>query len=151
MTVAVGVTLDMWYYIDAYRVRKDGDTTEGKIMSACGNIVLAIEEHDSGDGNTAPVSATDKAESKEKFNFDVFISYSHKNPAHAEKLLESFNKLDPSFKVFYDRSALTTGNISKDFSHSAPNLALLALYFSDSVPNLVLLALTLFCLSWHPI
>ncbi|XP_053381055.1 uncharacterized protein LOC123529545 [Mercenaria mercenaria] len=91
------------------RVRKESDTTDGKIQSACGNIILAIEQH--GDNKTPmpPSADTNNEQQNDKFEFDVFISYSHKNPVHAETLLETFNKIDPDLKVFYDRSALTTG------------------------------------------
>lgn len=44
-----------------------------------------------------------------KFDYDVFISYSHKNPEHAEKMLKTIADMDPGLRVFYDRSELTTG------------------------------------------
>ncbi|XP_060564379.1 uncharacterized protein LOC132723632 [Ruditapes philippinarum] len=90
------------------RVRKDGDTTVGKIQSACKNIIMSIEQHDSGDIKQSALETNNKQQN-DKFEFDVFISYSHKNPHHAETLLESFNSIDADCKVFYDRSALTTG------------------------------------------
>lgn len=96
-----------------FRVRKEGDTMEGKIQTACANVIVAIQELDSGDGDSQafPNIESSKKQSNEKYKFDVFISYSHKNPSHAKTLLETFNKIDPNCKVFYDRSSLTTGKL----------------------------------------
>jgi hypothetical protein len=69
---------------------------------------MSIEQHDSGDIKQSALETNNKQQN-DKFEFDVFISYSHKNPHHAETLLESFNSIDADCKVFYDRSALTTG------------------------------------------
>ena len=52
----------------------------------------------------------------DKFKYDVFISYSHKNPDQAEALLQAFKEIDENVKVFYDRSALTTGLFSVTYS-----------------------------------
>lgn len=64
---------------------------------------------------TKPVGQADMAQgmldaTAEKFEYDVFISYSHRNPTQAEQLLKIFNEIDSEVKVFYDRSELTAGN-----------------------------------------
>jgi len=43
-------------------------------------------------------------------HYDVFISYSHRNLAAAKVFLETFQKLSPELKVFFDYDALKTGN-----------------------------------------
>lgn len=45
----------------------------------------------------------------ETLNYDVFISYSHQNKAHAEKVLQTLTSLDPELKIFIDTSGLNTG------------------------------------------
>lgn len=86
---------------------------EGKIQTACANVIVAIQELDTVDGDSQgfPNVESSNKQSNEKYEFDVFISYSHKNPSHAKTLLEMFNKIDPTCKVFYDRSSLTTGKL----------------------------------------
>ncbi|KAL4237274.1 hypothetical protein ACF0H5_001993 [Mactra antiquata] len=89
------------------RVRKEGETWNEKVKSACSIVVKDVQKADDMRLDTA---ITDSEDSNEKHTYDVFISYSHKNPTHAEKLLQSFSDVDRSIKVFYDRSALTTGS-----------------------------------------
>ena len=44
-------------------------------------------------------------------HYDVFISYSHRNLAAAKLFLDTFQKLNPDLKVFFDYDALKTGNV----------------------------------------
>lgn len=97
-----------WQYTLFCRVRKEGDTTEEKLKSACGNVLLALEDQTPELAEQA-VSDPETKPDKDKYQFDVFISYSHKTPDKAEKLLATFKSIVPTIKVFYDRSALTTG------------------------------------------
>ena len=72
---------------------------------------MSIRKYDYAANEQADQSVdnTNSTQQSDKFDYDVFISYSHKNPSHAESLLECFKSVDRSCKVFYDRSALTTG------------------------------------------
>ena len=75
-----------------------------KLKQACLRIVESLSDADFSDANIVK-----SEETVEKFDYDVFISYSHKNPAEAESMLKMFRELDPELKVFYDRSELVTG------------------------------------------
>ena len=46
--------------------------------------------------------------------YDVFISYCHKDMAHAKVFVETFKQLNPKLKVFFDTEELKTG--SDDFT-----------------------------------
>ncbi|KAH3853277.1 uncharacterized protein LOC127875226 [Dreissena polymorpha] len=85
------------------RVRKEGDTMKNKNAAAC-SAVLASLSNQSDDNK--PILQINPAD---KFDYDVFISYSHKNPEHAEKMLKTISNIDPGLRVFYDRSELKTG------------------------------------------
>ncbi|XP_052768889.1 uncharacterized protein LOC128209084 [Mya arenaria] len=90
------------------RIRKEGDTTHDKIREACSMVIESLDKQPS-DAATSKTIIEAKLQSAEKFQYDVFISYSHRNPQQAELMLEIFKHIDPLIKVFYDRSALTTG------------------------------------------
>ena len=94
-----------------FRVRKEGETTEDKLSSACSNLVAQIDDPllTPGTAESIKYKPVSPAVETEKFQYDVFISYSHKNPEQAEALLQAFAEVDKTVKVFYDRSALTTG------------------------------------------
>ena len=96
------------------RERKEGDNTILKIGNACSTVLTSItEKHEDLEVSEGVTKSLAKAD---KFKYDVFISYSHKNPKEAEMLLKIFGEVDDCVKVFYDRSALTTGNSIKAFS-----------------------------------
>ena len=92
------------------RLRKEGDTVNGKLKQACKQVMHAISNNESDTGN---VDSKFKKEDNcvEKFEYDVFVSYSHKNPSEAETMLKIFADLDPKVKVFYDRSELVMGEL----------------------------------------
>ena len=93
-------------------MRKEGDSAEEKLSSACTTIVENIDDPlltpSVGEIIQYKQQLTPSVEDS-KFKYDVFISYSHKNPDQAEALLQAFKEIDENVKVFYDRSALTTG------------------------------------------
>ena len=95
-----------------FRVRKEGDSADQKLSSACTKIVEKLDDTlltpSGGDTIQYKQQLTPSVEA-EKFKYDVFISYSHKNPDQAEAFLQAFKEIDETVKVFYDRSALTTG------------------------------------------
>ena len=43
--------------------------------------------------------------------YDVFISYAHKNLASAKVFVDTFQKLNPKLKLFFDYDSLKTGKI----------------------------------------
>lgn len=54
-------------------------------------------------------SSVTKTKTTETLNYDVFISYSHQNRSHADKVLQTLKSLDPDLKIFIDTSGLNTG------------------------------------------
>ena len=98
------------FYISVcYRIRKEGDTADGKIKQACGIVLTSLDDHPANTEEAKTDFLQAKQQKAEKAQFDVFISYSHRNPQQAEEMLETFKQVDTNTKVFYDRSALTTG------------------------------------------
>lgn len=95
-------------------MRREGDSTEEKLSSACSIIIEQIDDPTltpaKGDTIKYKQQLTPAVEDN-RFQYDVFISYSHKNPDQAEALLQAFKEINDKVKVFYDRSALTTGRL----------------------------------------
>ena len=58
---------------------------------------------------TKEIKSSVESASNQAHKYDVFISYSHKNPDQAKELLQRFETECPDMRVFYDRSELTTG------------------------------------------
>ena len=94
-------------------MRKEGDSTEEKLSVACSKIVSQLDDPlltpGNGDSIQYKIKQLTPTTEEAKFKYDVFISYSHRDPAQAEALLQAFAEIDEMVKVFYDRSALTTG------------------------------------------
>ena len=100
-----------------YRVRKEGDSTEEKLTVACSDIVSKLDDTllSPGTGGTIQykIKQLTPITNEARFKYDVFISYSHKDPQQAEALLQAFGEIDEMVRVFYDRSELTTGWLHK--------------------------------------
>ncbi|WAR19248.1 hypothetical protein MAR_001086 [Mya arenaria] len=90
------------FYVDTIK------TLPSYMGLACSMVIESLDKQPS-DAATSKTIIEAKLQSAEKFQYDVFISYSHRNPQQAELMLEIFKHIDPLIKVFYDRSALTTG------------------------------------------
>ena len=86
------------------RERKAADNIDQKIEDACGLIVSNLSEQ--GKKNISAI------ENKKQKNFDVFISYSHKNPDKAKSFMDSLLKENQNLKIFFDRSELKMGMYS---------------------------------------
>ena len=67
--------------------------TPEKHPTACSSLLEQIKE----------------GEKTGKYNYDIFISYSHKSPQEANKLLAAFQKKDPNLKIFFDYEELKSG------------------------------------------
>ena len=52
-------------------------------------------------------------------NYDVFISYSHQNKTHADKVLETLMSLAPDLKIFIDTAGLNTGTSWQQMLYNA--------------------------------
>ena len=66
-------------------------------MSACSSLAEQVKAEKAG---TAKV----------KMEYDVFISYSHKNLATAKIVLDTIKAKAPELNVFFDYEELQTGN-----------------------------------------
>ena len=111
----------MWAYTRvSLRVRKEGEEAEGKIMSACTSLVKEHQEQqqqqqqlqqqpqqDPQDQQASESEVTERAASTDVY--DIFISYAHRADTEATSLYETLQNLDPTVKVFFDRSELKTG------------------------------------------
>lgn len=84
-------------------MRKEGDVIDIKIDTACSLVMNPTSSN--------PVNPLDANGDAEKFNYDVFISYSHRQPKQAEKLLNDMTVANSDLKIFFDRSELTMGKI----------------------------------------
>ena len=49
----------------------------------------------------------------------MFISYSHQNKTHADKLLETLSSVDPDLKIFIDTAGLNTGTSWQQLLYNA--------------------------------
>ncbi|VDH98627.1 Hypothetical predicted protein [Mytilus galloprovincialis] len=96
------VYMQIVQYFDC-RVRKEGDVIDIKIDTACSLVMNPTSSN--------PVNPLDANGDAEKFNYDVFISYSHRQPKQAEKLLNDMTVANSDLKIFFDRSELTMGNM----------------------------------------
>lgn len=54
-----------------------------------------------------------------RLSYDVFISYSHQNKTHADKLLETLSSVDPDLKIFVDTAGLNTGTSWQQLLYNA--------------------------------
>ncbi|XP_062596636.1 uncharacterized protein LOC134258086, partial [Saccostrea cucullata] len=96
----IPVSISLVQFLDC-RVRKEGDTAEGKMAAACVQLSLTEpEEEENVD-----------SEKEDQFKNDVFISYAHKNPTEAHSLLDEFEKQFPELDVFFDREDLQVGGL----------------------------------------
>ncbi|CAG2185236.1 unnamed protein product [Mytilus edulis] len=96
------VYMQLVQYFDC-RVRKEGDVIDIKIDTACSLVMNPTSSN--------PVNPLDANGDAEKFNYDVFISYSHRQPKQAEKLLHDMTVANSDLKIFFDRSELTMGSM----------------------------------------
>ncbi|XP_033734725.1 uncharacterized protein LOC117323550 [Pecten maximus] len=92
------------------RIRKETDNEESKIQHACSILVEKISnpEQDAEDDKTNVLDLPGPTRTK---NYDVFISYSHKNPDQAGDVLKELLGSKPEPKIFFDRSELTMGSM----------------------------------------
>lgn len=51
--------------------------------------------------------------------YDVFISYSHQNKTHANKVLETLKSLAPDLRIFIDTAGLNTGTSWQQILYNA--------------------------------
>jgi hypothetical protein len=62
--------------------------------------------------SSRPLVAVDDG-SEETFQYDIFISYSHKQPKQSEKILQMLTTANSDLKIFFDRSELTMGKLRR--------------------------------------
>ncbi|PVD32349.1 hypothetical protein C0Q70_07782 [Pomacea canaliculata] len=118
------------------RVRHDGETAEGKIITACSLLI----KHLDADMQTEPTSKTSHHNQDEmNSNYDVFISYAHKNPELPHHLHRALQDADPDMKIFFDTSELRAGKIWQEALYEAVDQAkcviamLSSAYFNSTV------------------
>ncbi|XP_046575600.1 uncharacterized protein LOC124283651 isoform X2 [Haliotis rubra] len=95
--------LQLVQYIEC-RQRKEGEVTKTLIKQACITILSSVPESDQTKDNSKP-------EPPSKTTYDVFISYSHRDPTPAQTLLQCLQEQDSTLSVFFDRSELKTGSL----------------------------------------
>lgn len=81
-------------------MRKKGEEVDIKVNQACSLLMNPSSENPDKD---------DDVMTEERFDYDVFISYSHKKPQEAEDLLVILSSGNSDLKIFFDRSELTMG------------------------------------------
>jgi len=86
------------------RIRKEGDVLDVKIEQACSFVLNPT--------SSRPLVAVDDG-SEETFQYDIFISYSHRQPKQAKKMLEMLTTANSDLKIFFDRSELTMGKLRR--------------------------------------
>ncbi|XP_069116423.1 uncharacterized protein [Argopecten irradians] len=92
------------------RVRKETDTEEMKIQDAC-SLLLTKLSNPEEDTETAQTNILDLPGPARTKNYDIFISYSHKNPEPAGDVLKELLGAKPEPRIFFDRSELTMGSM----------------------------------------
>ena len=95
------ITYDKCFKFIFQRIRKEGDDMKVKVKEACKTVL------------TKEIKSSVESASSQAHKYDVFISYSHKNPDQAKELLQRFETECPDMRVFFDRSELTTGKYNK--------------------------------------
>ncbi|XP_067680126.1 uncharacterized protein [Haliotis asinina] len=95
--------LQLVQYIEC-RQRKEGEVTETLIKQACITILCSVPESDPSKDNSKPALPS-------RTTYDVFISYSHRDPTPAQTLLQCLQEQDSTLSVFFDRSELKTGSL----------------------------------------
>ncbi|XP_046575598.1 uncharacterized protein LOC124283650 [Haliotis rubra] len=95
--------LQLVQYVEC-RQRKEGEVTKTLIKQACITILSSVPESDQTKDNSKP-------EPPSRTTYDVFISYSHRDPTPAQTLLQCLQEQDSTLSVFFDRSELKTGSL----------------------------------------
>ncbi|XP_071080878.1 uncharacterized protein [Haliotis cracherodii] len=98
------------------RQRKEGEVTEILIKQACITILSSVPESDQPKDNSVPTLPA-------RTTYDVFISYSHRDPTPAQTLLQCLQEQDSTLSVFFDRSELTTGSLWQQSLYDAMDSA----------------------------
>ncbi|KAK7104240.1 uncharacterized protein [Littorina saxatilis] len=119
------------------RVRKEGETAEEKMLTACTMLIKEIDKDKFLSPRKSPhsdsksvVSSTAASKTTQPSKaYDIFISYSHRNPKEVFKLYENLLDLDPDLCVFLDRSELNTGNIWQETLYEALDSAKVVIAF----------------------
>ncbi|XP_076463846.1 uncharacterized protein LOC143295997 [Babylonia areolata] len=121
------------------RVRKDNERKEEKISVACcmlvkemdrNKVAAAVEGHDSQSASpSSEVKVVPVSDNLHDSVYDVFISYAHKTPTEAHKFHMNLLDIDPSLRVFLDRSELRTGNSWQEALYSAVDRAKVVVIF----------------------
>lgn len=65
------------------------------------------------------VSSTVPTMTCKTLSYDVFISYSHQNKTHANKVLETLKSLEPDLRIFIDTAGLNTGTSWQQILYNA--------------------------------
>ena len=82
-----------------------------KLQAASNGVADSLKKTREEVSSTAP-TMTSKA-------YDVFISYSHQNKTHANKVLETLKSLARDLRIFIDTAGLNTGTSWQQILYNA--------------------------------
>ena len=85
-----------------------------KIKVASHNVAESLKKAQPEDTSSIVITKSNMA-----LSYDVFISYSHQNKAHANKLLDTLRSIDPDLKIFIDTAGLNTGTSWQQLLYNA--------------------------------
>jgi hypothetical protein len=98
--IFLNTNIDLVFYDFSHRIRKEGDVLDVKINQACTFVI---------NPSLSKSQNTDDEDPAERFQYDIFISYSHKHPKQAQTMIKMITEANPDLKIFFDRSELTMG------------------------------------------
>ena len=90
------------FFLLSFRVRTPEETFEVKVVVVCKEFVQLLGSGGGKRGQELTPTAP---------NYDVFISYCHKNSDKAAYLLGLLQRYNADMNIFYDRHELKTGTV----------------------------------------
>ncbi|RUS78149.1 hypothetical protein EGW08_014097, partial [Elysia chlorotica] len=120
------------------KARKENETAEGLLTAACKNLIhtlanlppseIMLNQEDSKEESSNKANANSLPSDSSK-NYDILISYSHRNREEPCKLYNILREKYPHLNIFFDQNELKAGNLWQQALFEAVNRASCILAF----------------------
>jgi len=84
-----------------------------KLQAASNDVADSLKKTEEEVSSSVPTMTSKTS------GYDVFISYSHQNKSHANKVLETLKSLAPDLRIFIDTAGLNTGTSWQQILYNA--------------------------------